>query len=490
MIIQNIIPNCDAVKSVSGENVQVTLAMYQEFGAQIIGPHKTDGFYKAYSPYGRKPCVIELSGKRRLIHIGKNGKPTTAIPLLGVIGDFVPGIHGVETAAASYLNKRIAKATEPALSIEAMQDLVGAKVQEEKKSHLQAQGSEIPKEISYISMAELSLEDHVDVPIIKDFAHEEDITMIHAAGGVGKTTIIQNMLVTAGAYTPPLIPGDKDLLWGKFDIMQECLSIIVQSEMSRRFASIRMKKMVEGNPQLIRGANNVIMPLVDGNVTVTGDVDKPEFITWLEKLIDRVEEDRQQKVNFMAFDPLISFHDKDENSSELRRSLDKLRKVFEKSNTILLFTHHDNKNEKTYRGTTAIWDFCRNVIHIELAKVGNVNTLKFTNDKCNHRLPFKDFHLLRDEHLNFECITNLDSLSDAQVKRCRLLQSIFDEAGKAAMTFTALKDLYRGKENATPTTAKRHITEAEKHGFIKKIIDPNSTKDRDKYIYVKNPKQP
>ena len=348
-----------------------------------------------------------------------------------------------------------------------------------------------PEGISYITLHDLSQEQHEDVPVIENFAHEEDITMIHAAGGVGKTTIIQNLFVTAGSYTEPLTPQDRYLLWGKFEIKKECLSIIIQSEMSRRFASIRMQKMIEGNTDLQAGAKNVIMPLVDDNVSITGEsIDDPLFLTWISDLINKVEQDRGREVNFVAFDPLISFHDRDENSSELRRALDKLRKVFEKTNTILIFSHHDNKNEKTYRGTTAIWDFCRNSIHIEPTLIGDTPALKFINNKCNHRLPFKDFHLRRDEHLNFELITNTDALSSSQTARCHSIQNIFSEVKKPKLTHKELVTAYQVKTGVTPDTAKRHIKEAENHMFITKKLNQKTEDLRQKYTYEKNPNQP
>jgi len=370
-------------------------------------------------------------------------------------------------------------------------DQKSTNLQDQAEAEHYAQKPPIPESISYVTLHELSQEQHEDVPIIQDFAHEEDITMIHAEGGAGKTTIIQNMLVTAGSYIPPLTPQDRNLLWGKFEIKMECLSIIIQSEMSRRFASIRMQKMIEGNPHLKKGAENVIMPLIDDNVSITGQsIDDPAFLLWVTNLINKIEQDRQRKVHFVAFDPLISFHDRDENSSELRRALDKLRKVCETTNTILIFSHHDNKNEKTYRGTTAIWDFCRNSIHIEPAKIGDMPVLKFVNNKCNHRQPFKTFHLQRDENLNFELITNTDALSNKQAERCYSIQNIFDELQAPIMTLKELSNAYQDKTGSTPSTAKRHIAEAEKHRFIIKITNPDSQDSRKKYLYQKNSMQP
>jgi len=403
------------------------------------------------------------------------------------VKDCAPGVHGDIEAVQQYVQPK--PRMEPSHDIESMHALVMARVKDEEAT--QKQEPTMPGPISYVTLQELCREQHEDVPIIQGFAHEEDITMIHALGGVGKTTIIQNLLVTAGSYTEPLTPQGRNLLWGTFEIKRECLSIIIQSEMSRRFASIRMKKMLEGNTNLRKGAQNVIMPLVDDNVSITGQsIDEPAFLSWVSDLIDKVEQDRQRKVNFVAFDPLISYHDRDENSSELRRALDKLRKVFEKTNTILIFSHHDNKNEKTYRGTTAIWDFCRNSIHIEPAKIGDMAVLKFINNKCNHRLPFESFHLRRDEHLNFELITNTDALSSSQAARCRSIQNIFDELKNPTMTLKELIHACQDKIGATPSTAKRHIAEAEKHRFILKIIKPDSQDGRKKYLYQKNSKQP
>jgi hypothetical protein len=343
-------------------------------------------------------------------------------------------------------------------------------------------------QIRYTTLAQIGSEKHEDVPIIQGFAHLKDSIMIDGDGGLGKTNLVQHIALAAAAYTPPITAQDKTLLFDTFEIKKAATTIMLQSETPRTFIGLRQQLMAQGNPALKAGAGRVIFPEIKNDVMVVGQqIENPIFRQYITDLLDRVEDDLDAPVDFLIIDPLVSFHGSEENAnSEMRRVLDMLWDVLSGRDTILIFTHHDAKNadKKIFRGAQAIWDFARNVIHMEAARIGDYQAIKLENAKCNNRKAFAPIHIIRDKYLNFQLIADTDALSTKQKRRFFDIAGIFIELQEDFMTHKQLSNAYQESSGATPATAKRHIADAVKYKYIIKTPNPD-TNSQTQYVYTK-----
>jgi hypothetical protein len=342
--------------------------------------------------------------------------------------------------------------------------------------------------IQYTTLARIADDKYEDVPIIKGLIHEEDTVMLDGDGGLGKTALLQYIALAGGSYPSPVTPQDKQLLFDTFEIVKPITTIFMQSETPKTFIGLRQQLMAQGDPRLMRGAGRVIMPERNGNVMVIGEqIEGTIFQQYIKDFINRVEDDFSVPVDFLMIDPLISFHGSPENDNvAMRRALDIFWEILNGKKTVFIFAHHDKKDDekKQYRGAQAIWDFARNVIHMESAVIGDQQVIKLENSKRNNRQKFKTIHLKRNEFLNFQLISDTDALSKKQKSWYRAIANIFDELREKTMTNKQLSNAYQESEGTTPATAKRHISDAVKYRYIDKIpcSDPNV---KAQYLYMK-----
>jgi len=342
--------------------------------------------------------------------------------------------------------------------------------------------------IKYTTLAVVGAEEYEDEPTIDRLIYSGESLMVDAPGGLGKSGLLHFLALSGGAFTPPITPQDRTLFLDTFEIKKPTLTVLFQSENQRKIMSIRQRLMVKGNPDLQPGASRIIVPEINDDIVLIGKyIENPGTQQYIKDFLNRIEDDYNAPVDMFILDPLVSYHESDENgNTQMRRVLDLFQDTLKGRETTFIFAHHDAKNaeKQIFRGATAIWDFARNVIHMEAAKIGDLDAIKLEHVKCNNRRAFDTIHVRRDEFLNFKLIEDADALNTKQKKRYRGLARIFDDLKKPFLTHNQLSKAYEETFGITKATAKRHIAEALFYNFIGRVADPDPG-TQTQFLYTK-----
>ncbi len=200
-----------------------------------------------------------------------------------------------------------------------------------------------------ITLENLYSEKIEEKPIISGFRYEEEQTVIFASGGVGKSLIEQDIAMHLGAGL--------DTLWGIFDIPKHSVTMFVQSENSRLALHQRAFLKCQGNSEFIRGLQNIIFMGTHNGIQTAGHVSDKKFRKEVIDFGNMAEAELENKIGTILFDPLISFHDAEENdNSRMRTTLDYILEIGNALKTTTSIIHHANKDQGGLRGASAIWD--------------------------------------------------------------------------------------------------------------------------------------
>ncbi len=311
-----------------------------------------------------------------------------------------------------------------------------------------------------ISLSEIYTEKLEEKPIIKGLLYENDQTVFYAPGGVGKSLILQDIAMALGA-------NFKSLWGGLFEIPKPRNTLFIQSENSREAVNIRTFKKCAGNKHYIAGLENVQYAQSFGNIQVAGPVSNPGFRKKIVRYTKTAEDQNEFKIDLIVFDPLISYHDAEENdNSRMRSTLDQILQIANEIESTPLVIHHANK-EGGLRGATAILDWARNIIKLEDASYQGEKRIKFTHEKVNNGEMFGPFTLAMDEYLNFSKVEYADTLPKNIRDRClkvrEALVLLKGNAEKKNDLIEQYKDMTGIKADRT---LHRHIDEAVKNNFI------------------------
>jgi hypothetical protein len=298
-----------------------------------------------------------------------------------------------------------------------------------------------------------------ETPIITNFIYEGEQTVIYGDGGVGKSLITEDISMALGS-------GMK-YLWDTFEIPNFCASMFFQSENGRSAVYQRTAMKCEGNSQYRDGLKNIIYASQYGNIEIAGHIGDKYFRDSLVDFAKRTEDKENIKIKVIFWDPMISFHDAEENdNSRMRTTLDHILLVSNEINATPIIVHHSNK-EKGLRGATAIQNWARNIIKLEDISHKGEKLVKFTQEKCNNHEKFEPFVLTMDEHLNFSAIEYSATIPKGVKKRCEKVKEALQLLGDSADSKSQLINQYKeitGLESIP--TIHRHINEAVKHKYI------------------------
>ena len=313
--------------------------------------------------------------------------------------------------------------------------------------------------IEFVTLENIFTEKIEEKPIIKDFLNEEDGTIIYSPGGVGKSLLCQDIAMALGS-------GIKSL-WGMFDIPKDRVSIFFQSENSRLPVHKRTILKCEGNKAYLSGLQNVIYPMINKSIQIAGHISEKKFRNRLIDIVKTVEEGISAKIDIIIWDPLISYHDADENdNSRMRTTLDHINEVSYHVRSTPIVVAHANK-DGVLRGATAIFDWARNVIKLENADYQGEKKIRLTNEKSNNSRAFDTIILSMDEHLNFTGRSFAEAAPGSAYFRGLKVKEALDIIGARAETKEALILQYQELTGITAIpTIHRHIDEAVKYDHI------------------------
>jgi RecA-family ATPase len=296
-------------------------------------------------------------------------------------------------------------------------------------------------------------------PIIQDLLYEGEQTVIYGDGGVGKSLVTEDISMSLGSGL--------EELWGLFAIPRFQSSMFIQSENGRLAVNQRTIKKCNGNSDYICGLPNIIYAGQFGNIQVAGHVSNFDFRKGLVDFIKSVEEQSGINIEVLFWDPLISFHDAEENdNSRMRSTLDQILTIANEAGATPIVVHHSNK-EKGLRGASAIQNWARNIIKLEDVSYKGEKRIKFKHEKCNNHKLFEPFTLAMDEYLNFTHLEIDNSVSRNIKERClKVLEALELLGGKAEMK-SDLIDQYKELTGIkADRTLHRHINEAVDNNFI------------------------
>jgi CHC2 zinc finger/AAA domain/Toprim domain len=310
-----------------------------------------------------------------------------------------------------------------------------------------------------ITLENLYSEKIEEKPIISGFRYEEEQTVIYASGGVGKSLIEQDIAMHLGAGL--------DTLWGLFDIPKHRLTMFVQSENSRLALHQRAFLKCQGNNEFIRGLQNIIFMGTHNGIQTAGHVSDKKFLKEVVDFGNMAESELENKIGTVLFDPLISFHDSEENdNSRMRTTLDYILEIGNALRTTTSIIHHANK-EQGLRGASAIWDWARNIIKLEDKTYKGEKRISFKHEKCNNSKMFEPFLLQMDDNLNFSPLDFTDTLPHRERDRCLNVKRALEMLNGYVETKAELIDQYKEITGIkSTTTIHRHIDQAVQNEFI------------------------
>lgn len=327
----------------------------------------------------------------------------------------------------------------------------------------------------FFSFEQLFTEEIKPLPaIVEGMVFEDDLTVFHGKGGVGKSILAQDIAMAVGCNMPEL--------WGLFKIPRWRCSLFIQSENSRNAFEIRISKKCDGDLEFLKGLPNIGCLGIFDNLQIAGDVTDEKFKSKLVRSIKYIEEQNQVKFDQIFFDPLISFHAGDENdNSHMRDTLNAIILIGNEIKATPLIIAHDNRKGEL-RGAQAIWDCARNIIKLEDFSYRGNTRIKLIHEKSNNSALFETFILQMNDTFNFEHLELEDAIPKKKKERCLQVKEALELLGGETESKEILSDQYEQVSGVSAkTTRYRHIDETVENGFIN--CEPYQEKGLTKYRY-------
>jgi RecA-family ATPase len=271
--------------------------------------------------------------------------------------------------------------------------------------------------------------------------------IITGAGGRGKSTLLLQLICNFVADRPLLGHPQLAVHGGPHRVML----YMAEDPLSEvRFRLLRQIEELEYGPEV----ETAIHLLEFGDR-------KPPLLTdeWaLQVLADRI---RQHRATIAVLDPLVTLHDRDENSNpQMRAVLDAVSPIAEETGCTFILAHHEPKspenNGAASRGASAIRDWCRTMLRLTShgEDEDRVRRYSLVLDKANYGGSVWNLTLEREEdHYTFRLAEEMETVTPMQV---------WETIGPEERWFTdVLKEIMQ-TYNVSETTAARAVKKAEK----------------------------
>ena len=347
--------------------------------------------------------------------------------------------------------------------------------------------------IEIISLAQIIEIDPQIEPIAEGFINRGEPVIIHAAGGVGKSTLAHQMAEELAK--PVNMYGNK--LFETFPIRQtKCQSVFLQSENSMATINAKSRSCDPGT------AGRIWYPRICDDIITTGGVfDDDTFIKRVIDTIKAIEDQTGDKVDLLFVDPLISFNRADENGAgDMRAALDGITQVMQQTEVTPIVLHHDRKEGDDYRGSTAINDWCRCRVHLKQKFIGEdritdidpdnhpimrtarIPAIEMTHSKANNMPLFEPFTMTLNRGLKF--IKVPDPIDPDVKEKAMIVQQALKDIGGSADSNVKLAKAVSDLTGKGVSTCKSYIAKAVEHKFI--ISKPNKAGDKkaNAYSYI------
>lgn len=332
---------------------------------------------------------------------------------------------------------------------------VGAQETEEEKTNL----------VQLLSYHDLLGMEFTDRPVIQGLLGERESLVIVGQSGLGKSGLTSNLalrLATAGSETR---------LFDRFGIPQACRSLFIQSENTAAATQRRLARMICEEPELADGLTEVVLASIRGDIRLTGSLTNKKFKEGILGLIE------QSRADILFLDPLISYHDADENDNgAMRRTLDCLTEVCDRAGIACVVVHHAGKvgtDNQVFagRGASAIGDWAANVLVLspgpELTRQDGSRRfiMQVSHRKSRNYETVEDFCL---ERLNGALLVPVDAtqLDQSRVQRVAVVVNALSALGGIVNSKEVLVERVMVSANVSRGTAQNHISNALQDGMV------------------------
>ena len=312
--------------------------------------------------------------------------------------------------------------------------------------------------------------------LIDGYLNKGEGLIIHAAGGVGKSMLSLFIAAMAARNNP-------DLLFDEFQIKKQMTSLFIQSENSSSAINTRVRGMVGNDPNSKRILGNLFFPEIHGDILTTGkSFENPVFIQHCIDMIHTIEDQIGRTLDLFVVDPLISFHKGDENdASRMRAALDGITEISQRTDVTPIVLHHNNRNDN-YRGSSAVFDWARNMISLKrifigqdrligfnegepVKRIASVPAIEVTHEKANNLSLFDKFTIAMDHKFRFSRVT--DAVPAKTQERCLEVQQALKDLDGFAKSNLILAKAVSEFTGRGVTTCKKDISDAVKNDYIK-----------------------
>jgi hypothetical protein len=302
--------------------------------------------------------------------------------------------------------------------------------------------------VRVVGMAEVMACKRSSQPLITDILDEDECCIIVGPSGAGKSALTLGISLAGAALQKPT--------WGlsAFEVRKSFATLFVQSENSIVHTKNRINLILKHNPELEKGKDGIFILGRGNDCMLTGELSDPKFQALL---IDFLIE---CNVKVLVIDPLISFHNKNENdNAEMRKELDCLKVVCRIAGVSVILVHHAAKGHtaenKGGRGASAIGDWADRIIFVNRESKDGKELLLLTCQKSRNSAMFKPFYIDITD-FKFERASSVgDEKTDVVMKA---LDALGGEAKTQEELAKKVMELAPGR--ISDSTAKRAIKKA------------------------------
>lgn len=259
-----------------------------------------------------------------------------------------------------------------------------------------------PTNFSLISFSDIMDMEFEERPVAEGLLDETENLLIIGPSNIGKSLFTINLALFLAS--PRDDPEGIDLnnapaLFDLFPVPRTRRVLFLQSENTAKATKKRLSLILKDRSEAREALGNIVVPMVGGgDCRIHGPVNS-SFFEQARAII------RSANAEVVIVDPLISFHDCDENDNvSMRAALDRFNDLAQLTGASLVIVHHTGKDSaKGGRGASAIRDWYDNALIIDKAHSDEGRfVLRVVHDKSrNYRLQ-APFFLERTPNLDFQ----------------------------------------------------------------------------------------
>lgn len=227
-------------------------------------------------------------------------------------------------------------------------------------------------------------------PIIRGLLANNESLLLVAESGTGKSLLLNYLLFSLAV---PPVAG----IFGKYEIARPFSTLLIQSENPTSSQSFRLKRLFTAHPEFKKAGSRVVCLAGERDIRLSGNIRSADFRKRVKGCIERSGAD------ILVLDPLISFHNADENSNtEMRATLDCLTDLSDAAGVATIVTHHTGKNGDS-RGASAIKDWVANQLKFvrEQTEQPGRHVLRVINEKARSFPKSAEFFIEMTKNFDF-----------------------------------------------------------------------------------------